>query len=69
MYKKLSVLALALTLGVVSAFAQTGQIRNAVAGQKYKIKGVVVAKEDTNTFVVRRQISGRSSRPWPDDGS
>ena len=56
MYKKLSVLALALTLGVVSAFAQTGQVRNAVSGQKYKIKGVVVAKEDTNTFVVRDSV-------------
>ena len=56
MYKKLSVLALTLTLGVVSAFAQTGQTRSAVAGQKYKIKGVVVAKEDTNTFVVRDSV-------------
>lgn len=56
MYKKISVMALALTLGVVSAFAQTGQTRSAVAGQKYKIKGVVVAKEDTNTFVVRDSV-------------
>ncbi len=56
MYKKLSVLALTLTLGVVSAFAQMAQTRTAVAGQKYKIKGVVVAKEDTNTFVVRDSV-------------
>ncbi len=56
MYKKLSVLALALMLGVVSALGQTAQIRNAVAGQKYKIKGVVVAKDDTNTFVVRDSV-------------
>ncbi|MFT3742838.1 MAG: OmpA family protein [Pyrinomonadaceae bacterium] len=56
MYKKLSVLAMSLALGVTSAFAQTGQLRNAVAGQKYKIKGVVVAKEDTNTFVVRDSV-------------
>lgn len=56
MYRKLSVLAMALTLGVASAFAQTGQTRSAVAGQKYKIKGVVVAKEDTNTFVVRDSV-------------
>lgn len=56
MYKKLSILAMSLTLGVASAFAQTGQLRNAVAGQKYKIKGVVVAKEDTNTFVVRDSV-------------
>lgn len=47
---------MSLTLGVASAFAQTGQLRNAVAGQKYKIKGVVVAKEDTNTFVVRDSV-------------
>lgn len=56
MYKRISVLALALALGVVSVFAQTGQTRSAVAGQKYKIKGVVVAKEDTNTFVVRDSV-------------
>lgn len=56
MYKKFAVLALTLTLGVVSAFAQTGQTRSTVAGQKYKIKGVVVAKEDTNTFVVRDAV-------------
>jgi outer membrane protein OmpA-like peptidoglycan-associated protein len=56
MYKKLSVFALTVALSVVSAFAQTGQTRSAVAGQKYKIKGVVVAKEDTNTFVVRDTV-------------
>jgi len=56
MYKKLSVLAMALLLGVGVAFAQTGQMRSAVAGQKYKIKGVVVAKEDTNTFIVRDSV-------------
>ncbi len=56
MYKKLTVLAMALTLGVSAAFAQTGQMRSAVVGQKYKIKGVVVAKEDTNTFIVRDSV-------------
>lgn len=56
MYKKLSILALSLMLGVVSAFGQTAQTRSAVVGQKYKIKGVVVAKEDTNTFVIRDSV-------------
>lgn len=57
MYKKLSVLTLSLVLGVVSVFAQTApQTRSAVVGQKYKIKGVVVAKEDTNTFIVRDSV-------------
>jgi outer membrane protein OmpA-like peptidoglycan-associated protein len=56
MYKKLSILALSLMLGIVSAFGQTAQTRSAVVGQKYKIKGVVVAKEDTNTFVIRDSV-------------
>lgn len=55
MYKKISILALSLVLGVVSAFGQA-QTRSAVVGQKYKIKGVVVAKEDTNTFVIRDSV-------------
>lgn len=56
MYKKLSILVLSLTLGVVSAFGQAAQTRTATVGQKYKIKGVVVAKEDTNTFVIRDSV-------------
>ena len=53
MFKKISVLILSVTIGAVSAFAQDAQLRSAVAGQKYKIKGVVVAQDDANTFVVR----------------
>lgn len=53
MLKKISVIILVLTIGAVSALAQDAQLRDAVAGQKYKIKGVVVAQDDTNTFVVR----------------
>ena len=53
MYKKISVLFLAVALSVVSALAQNAQLRSTVSGQKYKIKGVVVAKEDANTLVVR----------------
>ena len=56
MYKKISVLALSLAIGVVGVFAQNTQLRTAVTGQKYKIKGVVVAKEDNNTFIVRDTV-------------
>lgn len=56
MFKKLSIVLLAVAISAVSAFAQTGQTRSAVSGQKYKIKGVVVAKDDTNTFVVRDSV-------------
>ncbi len=52
MLRKISVLSLALFLGVASVVAQDAQLRSLTAGQKYKIKGVVVAKDDTS-FVVR----------------
>lgn len=53
MLKRISVLSLALLLGVSSAFAQADpQTRTLTAGQKYKIKGVVVA-QDTDAFIVR----------------
>lgn len=53
MIKKLSVMFLALMIGAVSVFAQDGQVRSLSSGQKYKIKGVVVAKDDDSTFIVR----------------
>lgn len=53
MFKKLSVIFLSLTIGVVSAFAQDSQVRSLTSGQKYKIKGVVVSKDDDSTFIVR----------------
>ena len=56
MYKKISVIILALSISVVSAFAQGAQTRSAIIGQKYKIKGIVVAKDDANTFVVRDAV-------------
>jgi len=69
MYKKISVFILALSMGAISAFAQadaqmqttsqtqtTAQTRAAVAGQKYKIKGVVVSQEDNGSFVVRDAV-------------
>ncbi len=56
MLKKLSTIGLAIVLGTVTLFAQDAQLRSAVAGQKYKIKGVVVSKDDTNTFVIRDSV-------------
>lgn len=56
MLKKITGLSLALLIGVSSAMAQNDtQVRNLAAGQKYKIKGVVVAKDDTS-FVVRDAV-------------
>lgn len=43
-------------IGAFSAFAQDVQLRDAVPGQKYKIKGVIVAQDDANTFVVRDTV-------------
>jgi len=41
-------------MGVITGLAQdNAQVRSAVAGQKYKVKGVVVAKDTDNSFVVR----------------
>ncbi len=56
MFKKLSVVILALSIGVIGVFAQDAQLRSAVAGQKYKLKGVVVSKGDQNTFIVRDSV-------------
>jgi outer membrane protein OmpA-like peptidoglycan-associated protein len=56
MNKRISVILLALAISAVSVFAQNTQLRSAVSGQKYKIKGVVVAKDDANTFVIRDSV-------------
>lgn len=53
MFKKLSTIGLAVIIGAVSIFAQDTQLRTAVSGQKYKIKGFVVSKENDTTFIVR----------------
>jgi len=53
MVKKISAVFLALMIGATSLFAQDAQLRSVPSGQKMKIKGVVVAKDDANTFVVR----------------
>jgi len=52
MLKKFSALLLAVLIGAIGIFAQDNQVRTLTSGQKYKIKGVVVAKDDTS-FVVR----------------
>jgi len=57
MNKKISVLVLSFLVGVVGVFAQNAQPRTAVAGQKYKIKGIVVSKDVNNTFVIRDSVS------------
>jgi len=41
---------------VVGAIAQGTQLRTLAAGQKYKINGVVVSKENDNTFIVRDAV-------------
>lgn len=56
MYKKISVLALTIAISAVSLFAQNAQLRAAVAGQKYKIKGVVVSKVNDSTFILRDTV-------------
>lgn len=53
MLKKLSIAVLALIIGASSVLAQDAQIRSLTSGQKYKIKGAVVSKDDDQTFVIR----------------
>jgi outer membrane protein OmpA-like peptidoglycan-associated protein len=53
MLKRISAVLLALAFSVSFALAQDAQLRTLTAGQKYKIKGVVVSKDDENTFIVR----------------
>ena len=66
MFKKIPVLLLALLIGSVGVFAQAtqtqqtqtaqnAQMRNLTGGQKYKIKGVVVSR-DNNSFTVRDSV-------------
>jgi len=66
MLKKISVLFLAVLFSAVVAFAQTPapdttQVRSLASGQKYKIEGVVVAKDDDQTFIVR-DTTGNDTR-------
>jgi hypothetical protein len=67
MLNRVSVLFLALLIGVVGALAQTapdmnaGQVRSLASGQKYKIEGAVVSKDDNGTFIVR-DTTGNDTR-------
>ena len=65
MYKKISVLALTLVFGALGVFAQdmtdTAQVRSLSSGQKYKIKGAVVAKDNDSSFIVR-DTTGNDTR-------
>jgi outer membrane protein OmpA-like peptidoglycan-associated protein len=65
MLKKFSVMLLAVMIGAVGVFAQTDpvdpQVRSLASGQKYKIQGVVVAKDDDQTFIVR-DTTGNDTR-------
>ncbi|MBA2377999.1 MAG: OmpA family protein [Blastocatellia bacterium] len=56
MLKKLSAVVLSMMLGVVTLVAQDVQIRNLVNGQRYEVRGVVVAKEDDSTLIVRDSV-------------
>jgi len=59
MIKRISAISLAVVIGAASLFGQTApagqtaQVRSLTSGQKYKIRGVVVARDDANSFVVR----------------
>ena len=65
MLKKISVLFLAVLFSSVAAFAQVApdatQVRSLASGQKYKIEGTVVAKDDDQTFVIR-DTTGNDTR-------
>lgn len=51
MIKRITVLALTIAIGAFSVLAQDAQVRNLAAGQKYKIKGVITAQDDTSVIV------------------
>jgi len=54
MIKRFSMILLTVVIGAASLFAQNTQLRNAVSGQKYKMKGaIIVSKIDDSTYVVR----------------
>lgn len=53
MLRKLSGLILAILVGASAVMAQDAQLRTLTGGQKYKIEGVVVSKDDDSSFIVR----------------
>ena len=53
MFRKITSIAFIVTFSIASVFAQNAELRSLTAGQKYKIKGVVVSKQDDTTLIVR----------------
>lgn len=51
MIKRISVLALTLAIGAFSVLAQDAQVRSLTSGQKYKVKGVITAQDDSSVIV------------------
>src|SRR5690349_13155955 len=59
MVNRITVMLLALLIGTFSVFAQAqtapadGQVRSLSSGQKYKLQGTVVSKDDNGAFILR----------------
>lgn len=62
MLKKISAILIAVVIGTVSLFAQDAQLRNVPAGQKLKVKGVVVSTIDDHTIIVRDVVGGSDTK-------
>lgn len=56
MLRKFFGLLIAMIIATTGLMAQDVQLRELVNGQRYKIKGVIVSKEDDNTFIVRDSV-------------
>jgi hypothetical protein len=67
MVNKISVMLLALLIGTFGLIAQAqtttpdGQVRSLSSGQKYKLEGTVVSKDDNGTFILR-DTTGNDTR-------
>src|SRR5947209_2693955 len=66
MVNRISVILLALVMGAVGVFAQAqtqpeGSVRSLTSGQKYKIEGAVVSKDDNGTLILR-DTTGNDTR-------
>jgi outer membrane protein OmpA-like peptidoglycan-associated protein len=67
MLNRISVLFLALAIGVIGVVAQNapdtnaGQVRSLTSGQKYKLEGTVVSKDDNGTLILR-DTTGNDTR-------
>ncbi|HEX6125805.1 MAG TPA: OmpA family protein [Pyrinomonadaceae bacterium] len=53
MFRKLSGLLLAILVGASAVLAQDAQLRSLSSGQKYKLKGTVVSKDDDSSFILK----------------